>query len=198
MAALARGRAQRGDARRRAPLAGADRARRGFTLLELALALMIMGILLTLAIPRLPGLSRTDLEASADRLASTMTYLADEASLRGRIYKLTLDLDNERWKVSALAVFARTDGQPTRPEFREDPDDPLARSVELPPGVVLDAVVDAGGETSSGERAVFFLPEGLSENVDVRLGNDEDATVLVELSATRGQARRGDLVEAPR
>lgn len=190
--------AQRGGRRRcgDAPLPG--RGECGFTLLELALTLMIMGILLTLALPRLPRLDRTDLESSADRLASTMTYLADEASLRGRIYKLTLDLDSEQWKVSALAVFARKDEQATRPEFREDPDDPLSRSVVLPPGIVLDAFIDADGQTTSGQRAVFFLPEGLSENVDVRLADRDEETVLVKLSATRGQAQRDDLLEAPR
>jgi hypothetical protein len=93
-------------------------------------------------------------------------------------------------------VFARKDEQATRPEFREDPDDPLSRSVVLPPGIVLDAFIDADGQTTSGQRAVFFLPEGLSENVDVRLADRDEETVLVKLSATRGQAQRDDLLEA--
>lgn len=188
--------ALQGRRRHRGDAVPAGRRQHGFTLLELALTLMIMAVLLTLALPRLPRLDRTDLEASADRLASTMTYLADEASLRGRIYKLTLDLDADEWKVSALAVFAKKDEQATQPQFREDPDDPLARSVVMPPGIVLDAVIDADGETTSGERVVFFLPEGLSENVDVRLADRDEETVLVKLSATRGQAERGP-VEAP-
>ena len=192
MAALRGVRPSRGDA------SSSRAGQRGFTLLELAVTLMIVAVLLALALPRLPRLDRTDLEASADRLASTMTYLADEASLRGRIYRLTLDLDAEEWKVSALAVFARKDDQATRPEFREDPDDPLARSIVLPPGIGLDAVIDADGETSSGERVVLFLPEGLSENVDVRLVNRDEDSVLVKLSATRGLAERDAVQEAPR
>src|SRR5205085_7341007 len=71
--------------------AGVVRVReRGFTLLEVAVTMLIIALLLAIAIPRLPRIGRTDLEASADRLASTMSYLADEASLRGRIYRLTL------------------------------------------------------------------------------------------------------------
>jgi prepilin-type N-terminal cleavage/methylation domain-containing protein len=174
------------------------RGERGFTLLEVTLALLIASLLLTLAIPRLPRLGRTELEAAADRLASTMTYIADEAALRGRLYKLTLDLDAERWTVSALAVFAGTTAEASRPEFREDPDDPLARAIQLPPGIFLDSVVDRDGESRSGARALFFLPEGLTENVSVRLTNEDDASVLVTLDAARGLAMRGETVEGLR
>jgi type II secretion system protein H len=181
------------------------RSQRGFTLLELAVTLAIVAILLTLALPRLPTLGRTDLESSADRLAATMTYLADEASLRGRIYRLTLDLDDDQWRVTALAPFAPPQtrigfaGQPAeeRPEFREDAEDPMAESVALPAGVVFDAVLDRDGETQSGERNVFFLPEGLTESLGVRLA-EEDSTVVVTLDATRGSAHREETLEAER
>jgi prepilin-type N-terminal cleavage/methylation domain-containing protein len=178
------------------PLRGSGHRRdHGFTLLELALALMIMGILLTLAVPRLPRLGRTDLEASADRLASTMTYLADEASLRGRIYRLTLDMDADRWTVAALAPFAAPGTQADKPEFHEDADDPLARSVVLPRGVSLEAVIDHDGQSSTGSRAVYFLPEGLTENLSVRLVEDEGGSTTVVLDAGRGSARREDTDE---
>ncbi len=163
----------------------------GFTLLELALTLLIVSILLAFAVPRLPSLGRTDLEASAERLAATMTWLADEASLRGRVYRLTLDLDREQWSVAALAPFAdRGPNQDERIDFRVDPSDPLARAISLPDDVVLEAVIDREGERASGTRDVFFLPEGATENVGVRLANEDGETSLVELDAVRGDAVR--------
>jgi len=177
-----------GDSRRR---------ERGFTLLEIAVTLLIASILLAIAVPRLPSFGRTDLETSADRLAATMTYLADEASLRGRIYRLTLDLETETWDVAALAPFADSGVEANRPEFREDPDDPMARSIALPPGVFFDAVLDRDGETSVGTRAVYFLPEGLTENVGVRLGEHDGARTVVQLDAARGSARREETLETP-
>jgi prepilin-type N-terminal cleavage/methylation domain-containing protein len=170
---------------------------RGFTLLEIALTLLIAGILFSLLVPRLPRLGRTDLEASADRLASTMTYLADEASLRGRIYRLTFDFDAEQWRVAALAQFAGEPGDPVLPTFREVGDDPLAQAVALPPGVLLDAVIDRDGENSGGQRALYFLPEGATESVRVRLREEEgDATTTVVFDATHATARREETIEA--
>jgi prepilin-type N-terminal cleavage/methylation domain-containing protein len=173
-----------------APQARVSSRQRGFTLLEIALVVAIIAILLGIAIPRLPGLGRTDLEASADRLATTMTYLADEASLRGRIYRLTLDLDAESWTVAALAPFAPMEDGATKPEFHEDADDPMAGAVRLPDGVGLDVVLDRDGTTGAGTHDVFFLPEGLTENLGVRLAEEGGATTVVTLDAARGSARR--------
>jgi type II secretion system protein H len=172
------------------------RRQQGFTLLEIALVLAIVAILVGIAIPRLPSLGRTDLEASADRLATTMTYLADEASLRGRIYRLRLDLDDEIWTVAALAPFAPMEDGATRPEFHEDTSDPMAGGIELPDGVFLDAVLDRDGSTRSGDRDVFFLPEGLTESLDVRLAEEGGTSIVVTLDAARGSARRLEAEEA--
>jgi len=168
---------------------------RGFTLLEIAVTLLIAAILFAIVLPRLPRVGRTDLEASADRLAATMSYLADEASLRGRIYRLTLDLEVDRWDVAALAPFAAETGQAAKPEFHEDADDPMARSVALPAGVSFDAVIRRDGEERSGARAIFFLPEGLTESVGVRLVEEEGATSVVHLDAARGKAWREETTE---
>lgn len=171
---------------------------RGFTLLELALTMLIVSILLAFAVPRLPSLGRTDLEASAERLAATMTWLADEASLRGRVYRLTLDLDREQWSVAALAPYAGGGGPGDEGiDFREDPADPMARAIALPDDVVFEAVIDREGETGIGTREVFFLPEGVTESVGVRLADVDGATSLVELDAVRAEAVRRPTRGAP-
>lgn len=162
---------------------------RGFTLLEVALTILVAGILLSLAVPNLPRLGRTELESSADRLAATMTYLADEASLRGRIYRLTVSMAESEWSVAALAPYAEPDGT-TRPEFREDADDPMTRTTVLPDGIAFQAVLDQDGETTAGTRPIYFLPEGVPQTVSVRLIEDAGETALVTLDATRGSAWR--------
>jgi type II secretory pathway pseudopilin PulG len=164
----------------------------------LAVVLMILGVLLAVALPRLPRLARADLESSGDRLAATMQYLADEATLRGRTYRMRLDLDAEEWTVDALAPWsAGSDGQPRT--FQRVADDDMARRTRMPPGIDLAAVTDARGEQATGQRDVFFLPEGIPEGLSVRLRESEGhATTEVVLDAARSTARRGDVEEKPK
>src|SRR5438105_2523939 len=60
----------------------------GFTLLELSVVLFIIGLLVTIALPRLGDLSGARLESSARRLAALVRYLGGEAAFSGRLYRL--------------------------------------------------------------------------------------------------------------
>jgi type II secretory pathway pseudopilin PulG len=151
---------------------------------------LVVGLLLTIAVPRLPSFGATDLEASAERLASTMTWMADEASLRGRLYRLTLDLDTERWEVAAIAPWAvAAVGSSGEAAFVEDSEDPMARTVALPDGVFFESVTGAEGEDRFGRRALHFLPEGSDESLSIVLGESEGARARVVFDAARGVAR---------
>lgn len=151
---------------------------------------LVVGLLLAIAVPRLPSFGATDLEAGAERLASTMTWLADEASLRGRLYRLTLDLDTERWEVAAVAPWATAAaGDAGGAAFVEDAEDPMARTIALPDGIFFESVTGAEGEERFGRRAVFFLPEGSDESLSIVLGESEGARALVVFDAARGVAR---------
>ena len=156
---------------------------RGFTLIELALVLAILGVMLTVLVPRLE-LGGARLDASARRLARLCTYLADEASLRGRVYRLTMDLDAEAWQVTELTGYA-PDG---RPVF-EEPWDPLTVGGPLPAGVGL-VWAGAGEErATTGTEELYFLPEGNLHGFDVMLEDLGGTTRTVRFVASTGRAR---------
>src|SRR5262245_35949655 len=76
----------------------------GFTLLELSLVMFIIGLLLTIVVPRLGDLSGTRLESSARRLAALARYLNGEAAFKSQLYRLNYDLDKRAYWVSSLTA----------------------------------------------------------------------------------------------
>lgn len=153
--------------------------------------LLITSILVTLLVPRLPRLGAAQLDASAGRLASLTTYLADESSLRGRIYRLTIDLDDDSWVVETLRPWDEPTGDPHAAP-REEPQqewDPYGRAGRLPDGIVFESVASGDTERTSGRQSIWFLPEGAPEDVRVALAEDGGRKVEVLLEADVGHAR---------
>ncbi len=155
----------------------------GFTLVEVALVLLIMGVLLVALVPRLPELTATRSEASADRLATLISYLHDEASLRGETYRLTLDLDKDRYSVE---VRAEAVDNAADDDFTERWD-PYARSGVLPEGVRLISLTSATGVQRSGAFELLFAPEGNREDVAIVLGDGGDRTYALDYRAITGR-----------
>lgn len=165
---------------------------RGFTLIELSLVLLILGILLSLVVPRLTSLAEARVDRTARRLATLMGYLRDEASLRGRIYRLSLDLDEDRYEVTVQAPFA---AGLIAEDFTESWD-PYTAPMHLPDGVRFDQVADAQETRTFGEAEVYFLPEDAMSSLTIRLSHDGGGIVELAFDGFTG-ATRISTVELP-
>jgi len=164
----------------------------GFTLIELTLVLLILGVLLSFAVPRLATLGEARLDSSARSLAATISYLHDEAALRGRIYRLTLDLDDNSYGVEVQAPFAEgelADGLVV--EW-----DPYAKAARFPEGVDLVRVETASESRTSGTTTVYFLPEDALESVTISLAGSDGRGLDLDVEPVTGrvQVRASDLV----
>jgi len=148
----------------------------GFTLIELAVVLLIVAILLSFVTPRLVALGQARREAAARRLATLLGYLYDEASLRGRTYRLTLDFTEGRYEVRALGPASEPGATG---EYVEEWG-PLARDETLPDGVRLAEVETPTALASSGTVDLYFHPDSDTPGAKITLV-DEDlgASVLV-------------------
>jgi general secretion pathway protein H len=76
----------------------------GFTLIELAMVVLLLAIFAGLSLPLLAGFGENSLSFSARRLAGTVKYLYNEAALSGRPYRLIYDLDQGTYQAKRLEV----------------------------------------------------------------------------------------------
>lgn len=139
----------------------------GFTLLELAVVIFIMGLMLTLAMPYLGGFRKAALRSQARRLAGRATYLFDEAAGHKLVLRLIFDMDNNRYAVASLDPYA------IQPVFAPD-QSPAARPVTMPTAIrIRDVTVEGIGTVNRGTVATNFYPEGY---VDATVVHLDDAT----------------------
>src|SRR5713101_9538889 len=158
--------------------AGVCRDERGFTMVELGMVILVLGIIMAMVLPRFTGtLERQQLRSTINVVHGTVRYLQAYAALTKRIYRLTFDLDRQ---VMSVCYF---DGEVCRPETSRE-----LREYALPADVhILDVVSPQGTKTRQGDAVTHFHPTGLAEPSIIHLGTDSNqrATLMIEPLAGR-------------
>ncbi len=144
----------------------------GFTLLELALVLLIMAVVLALALPRLRDPGRAELMSQSKRLVNIFRLLRSEAVLNGYAYRLNYDLNAQRYWVTAdeaadLGDFVRELGS-------------LARGTQLKePVSIADIVLPTlAGKVNQGQIYTVFYPDGSVDPTVIHLITPREAYTL--------------------
>jgi len=155
----------------------------GFTLLELSLVLFIIGLLITILVPRLGNLDGVRLEASAQRLAALVRYLNGEAAFRGHVYRLSYDFSQRTYAVQVLV--------PSRgaADFVLD-QSPLSRPVQLPANITFaDIRVPSRGRVNTGQVFTHFYPQGYADPTVIHLRDQHDRVATVMIPPITGEAQ---------
>jgi len=165
------------------------RTRAGFTLLELAVVLFIMGLIMMIAMPYFGGLRSAQLKSEARRLASRANYLYEEASAQKVLLRLSFDLDNNSYIVTRLDPFA------LRPAFVPERG-PAGGRVRIPTGVRLrDVWVEGAGASRRGVVTCQFYPGGAVDATVIHLADESRTVFTLSINSFSGRVAimRGDL-----
>lgn len=134
------------------------RARRqsGFTLVEMIVVIVLIGVIVSVIAPRFPGAARR----RADDTARAAALLLSAAAYRDTVgsERLALEFDGSRRTLELLVPRAEAAGSGTSAgvTWRADP---LAQRVTMPDGVRLTARADGRELDARGWRVVFAPTE---------------------------------------
>jgi general secretion pathway protein H len=104
---------------------------RGFTLIEVMIVLVIVALITVVTVTGLRSLFKTDLRATATRMAGSIRYLFDRASTTGRVHRLVLDFDNGKyWAEVSDDQFILGSGKETD-ESRKKEAERIAKEEEI-------------------------------------------------------------------
>lgn len=143
----------------------------GYTLIELSVVLLILGLILSIFLPRFPGMAGGDLKTTSRKIIGIIQYTYDEAIGRRQVHRLNYDIREGALWVTIL----KEDG-----EFVEaDPN--LFQKISLPRNVLFkDIKTLHAGTVTEGKTFTQFFPAGRVEKTTLHLvGNKNEETTLV-------------------
>ncbi|MFA5627403.1 MAG: type II secretion system minor pseudopilin GspH [Thiohalomonadaceae bacterium] len=171
-------------------------ASKGFTLLELLVVLLILGILFSLATLSIGNDQETQIKEDAYRLASLIELVSEEAILQGR--QLGLKFTTEGY--SFLFLAPQNEGPSLWLQLEQDK---LLRPREFHPStsaqLTLDDLPHALPATSAEHDApqLYFLSSGERTPFMLRLSSNDQRIVYQLKSNALGPVKVGKELELP-
>ena len=144
----------------------------GYTLIELIVVIVMIGIILTFAAPRLKNTVINDsLKTAARKMVGLIHNLKNEAVRERQAYKLHFDLSsNKFWTTwDLMTVEEQTLAREQAPSFPADVH-------------IRDVWVKGEGKIAEGETTILFTPRGYTQMSAVHLRSQNGREITLELS----------------
>jgi prepilin-type N-terminal cleavage/methylation domain-containing protein len=152
---------------RRSPQSG------GYTLIELAVVIAILGIMITLIAPQLGELGEANLKRSARHLTGMIRFLHEESQAKKTEYRLRFDIQDGRYWAETFKILSENTG-----EFQK------TTSVIAGEGSLFGQTTfrDIQAGSHPDEPYILFTPDGWVESTIIHLrdGSDRDFSLLVK------------------
>jgi prepilin-type N-terminal cleavage/methylation domain-containing protein len=162
---------------------------KGFTLIELTIVIVILGVMLSLIIPRLGELGEANLKQSARHLTGMIRFLQDDAQARKAVYRLRFDVTEGRYWIEVL-TFNLID---KTSEFKRYSSEMATESTLTGQTTFRDVQVASHPD----DPYIQFSPNGWVEHalIHIRDGENRDFTLLVNPLTGNTELREGYLEE---
>jgi len=152
----------------RTSTAGNSNNQTGFTLIELAVVILLLSLFSLISIPLFSHTGQGGLDASARKLAGTVKYLFNEAALTGQEHRLIFNLDRATYR----GVIQEADG--SLEEITG-----TGKETALRQNVRFSLLSLPGrGSFTSGEVTVRIHPSGWLEETVIQLSTTDDTLTL--------------------
>jgi type II secretion system protein H len=182
--------------RERAVWLRSGRVAAGFTLIEVILVVLIIGLIAALAIPSFDNALRGQrLDSAAHEIATACQQARYEAVFGNRSCWYVLDMDTQRIRLM-LGKQADTNGVPTYEEIAaetnlvDSTEGQAAESVEMPTGVRITKVQSQDGTIQdSGKIGFPFYSNGVCEPFRVFLVSDNGEQRALDVDMFTGKAK---------
>jgi general secretion pathway protein H len=170
----------------------APRGSKGFSLLELIVVLLIIGLIMSLVTPRLVGsLTKLNLKTSAQKISASLRYARSQAVSGQTIYYAGFDFEKNGMLIKAEKPLDDEDPYLTDGIEAMETDHTKAReyraeSYFLPDGVRIEKAMTTNDEIDSGLFTIVFYPAGNSSGGSVVLIDEKDRRFRVSVDFITG------------
>ena len=156
----------------------------GFTLIELSLVLVVVGLMLAFALPRLGDLGEARLRGAARHLATFLEASYDRAILQRQQQMVVLDLTRNTYTLLEPGPGSESWDPETWVPVRE---------FSLPRGVrFLDVACELDGRVTEGVARVRFFPEARADRLVIHMGRrGKQYTLLLQVFTGRVRVEKG-------
>jgi type II secretion system protein H len=165
---------------------------RGFTLLELIVVLLIIGLMTALVTPRLVGsLTNMNLKTSAQKISSSLRYARSQAVSGQIIIHAVLDFERNGMFIKAEKPqddedsYLKDEIEATETDNTKDREH-RTESYFLPDGVRIEKAMTTNDEIDSGLFNIVFYPAGNSSGGTVVLIDEKERRFQITVDFITG------------